>query len=115
MKVLIVDDDIELAGTLVRFLARSGHSCVTVINYEEAVDRLSWNHPEIVIADYQLPDGDGLEFLRTVHRKYPQTPVIIITGNHSQSLERAARTAGATAYLRKPFSLAALADAISSL
>lgn len=112
MKILIVEDDIDLAGTLVRFLSRAEHSCVTVINYQEAVDHLSLNHPELVIADYQIPDGYGMEFLRTVHKKYPRTPVIMITGNASQSLQEVALRAGAAAYLRKPFSLTALAAAI---
>lgn len=115
VKILVVDDDFELAGTLVRFLTRAGHSCVTVISYQEAMHRLSWNHPDVVIADYQLPDGNGLEFLKTVHQKYPRTPVIMITGNHCQPLEEAAHNTGVAAYLRKPFSLTLLSEALRSV
>jgi len=115
MKLLIVEDETELIATLVRFLSRAGHSCATALNYQAAMDHIARSYPQLVITNYQLPDGDGLGVIKAVRQKYPLTPVILMTGYHTPTLEEAARKAGAAAYLRKPFALTALAAAIRSV
>jgi len=68
-----------------------------------------------VITNYRLPDGDGLRVIRTVQQRLPRAPVILMTGYHDSGLEEASLKAGAAAYLRKPFALTALADAIRAI
>jgi len=115
LKLLIVDDERELAESLSRFLKLSAHSCVMALNVKEAINSIALDSPEIVITNYRLPDGDGFDVIRHVRRTLPQAPVILITGYHHSGLEKAARQAGASAYLRKPFPLAALTNAIMAV
>lgn len=112
MKLLIVDDETELVATLVRFLGRTGHTSGTAFNLQTAKDYLAQSQPELVITNYRLPDGDGLEIVRLVRQKYPHTPVILMSGDHEPGLQQTSRKAGAAVFLRKPFSLKALTDAI---
>jgi len=114
VNLLIVDDEAELVGTLVRFLNRFGHDCVTAFNVQQAFDAIAQDRPELVITNYRLPDGDGFEVIKHVRQALPQTPVILMTGYHDSVLEQASRKAGVAAYLRKPFPLAALTRAIET-
>jgi len=114
LKLLIVDDEAELVATLVRFLSRTGHTGGTAFNLQAAKDYLAQNQPELVITNYRLPDGDGLEIVRLVRQKYPHTPVILMTGDHEPGLQETSRKAGVAVLLHKPFSLKALTDAIRS-
>ena len=114
MKVLIVDDEVDLAETLARFLGRFGYGCMTALNVQKAIDLIIQNYPDLVITDYRLPDGDGFEVIKHVQQTLPQRPVIFMTGYHDPRLEQAARTAGAADYLRKPFTLAALTTAVQT-
>ena len=107
-KLLIIDDEKDLVDALSQYLSQSGHTCRTALNYQTAIDQIAREHPELVLTDYWLPDGDGLGIIKTVHREDPQTPVIMMTAYHTRSLEQAALKSGAAAYLRKPFALRTL-------
>lgn len=115
MKILLVEDEVELAHTFARFLELSGHDCVTAVNARQAMESVARHNPEIVITDFCLPDGDGFDITRHVCTTAPQTPVIFMTANHHPGMEEEARQAGAALYLRKPLSLGVLKSAIDSV
>lgn len=115
MKILLVEDETELADTFARFLKLSGHECVSTSNAQEAMNAVALHNPELVITDFCLPDGDGFDVTRYVRRNLPQTPVIFMTGNHRLGMEEQAYQAGAGVYLRKPLSLKALKKAIDAI
>lgn len=115
MRILLVEDEVELAHTFARFLALSGHDCVTAVNARQAIESVAKHNPEIVITDFCLPDGDGFDVTRHVCQNAPQTPVILVTADHWPGMEEEAREAGASAYLRKPLSLGVLKNAIDSV
>jgi len=114
MKLIVVDDEIDLAETLARFLSGSGYDCMTAFNVQKAIDLIIQNCPDLVITDYRLPDGDGFDVIKHVQQTLPRRPVILMTGYHDPRLEQAARTAGVAEYLRKPFPLAALTTAVQT-
>jgi DNA-binding response OmpR family regulator len=115
MKILLVEDEVELADTFARFLELLGHDCVTAVNARQAIESVAQHNPEIVITDFCLPDGDGFDVTRHVCRSAPQTPVIFMTANHRPGMEEDAREAGAAVYLSKPLSLDALKNAVDAV
>ncbi len=114
MKILIVDDETLLAETLARFLAGFGHNCSTAPDVRRAIDFIAQHCPEVVVTDLRLPDGDGFDVIKHVRKTLPQTRAILMTTHHSPGMEQASLEAGAAAYLRKPFALVDLRNAVES-
>jgi len=101
--VLIADDDPALRQALPDTLQRHlpGILVETCPSAEAAVSYLEASEYDVVITDVRMP-GDGLALLRTVRRRWPHTPVVVITGYGDNILLRAAREEGAFAFFDKP-------------
>ncbi len=113
--ILIVDDETEVADTCARVLKRSGFDCLVAYDSPAALALFDSRQPALVLSDINLPTSDGFEIARYVRRKSPGTPVILMTTHHNSSVSAHAARAGATRYLRKPFSNAELTSTIRSL
>ncbi len=102
--ILVVDDDETIRDTLYDLLSEE-HDCQTAETAEQAFARLEVDSYDLVLTDISMPGLSGLELLGHVRQKYPDTPVIIISGisdqDHAQGLIRL----GAFEYLLKPFHL----------
>lgn len=110
LKILIADDEEDLAATCARFLVRLGYKCLQAFDAEHAVELLATEEPDLMITDIQLPDGSGLEIARHVRQTRPYLPVIVITAYDRPGVAKAVHDAGADFYLPKPFSLSDLAE-----
>ena len=103
-RVLIVDDDETIRDTLYELLSEF-YVCQTAETAEKAFARLEADEYDVVLTDISMPGLSGLELLGHVRQKFPDTPVIIISGigdqEHAQGLIRL----GAFDFLLKPFSL----------
>ena len=102
--ILVVDDDETIRDMLYDLLSEE-HDCQTAETAEQALARLEVDSYDLVLTDISMPGLSGLELLGHVRQKYPDTPVIIISGisdqDHAQGLIRL----GAFEYLLKPFRL----------
>lgn len=102
--VLVVDDDETIRDTLYELLSAE-YQCQTADTAEQAFARLEVDSYDVVLTDISMPGLSGLELLGHLRQKYPNTPVIIISGisdqDHAQGLIRL----GAFDYLLKPFRL----------
>ena len=109
--ILVVDDDETIRDTLYDLLSEE-HDCQTAETAEQALARLEVDDYDLVLTDISMPGLSGLELLGHVRQKYPDTPVIIISGiadqEHAQGLIRL----GAFEYLLKPFRLEVLEKSI---
>jgi CheY-like chemotaxis protein len=114
-KVLVVDDELDLVDTCVRLIERLGFVCVKAFDGPEAIAMMDAEHPDLILTDFNLPHGDGLEILRRAHENRPEIPVIMMTGYHTADTAQAASEAGARAYLRKPFLTNELTQAVRSV
>lgn len=112
-KVLIVDDECDFLGTWSRLLNRMGYVCLTADSVSSALPMIDVERPDLIITDLNFSVGSGFEVVRHVQAKLPQTRTIVITAYHTRSTEQAAGAAGAVDYLVKPFSVAALTDAVA--
>jgi DNA-binding response OmpR family regulator len=113
-RVLVVDDEADFLTTYERLLRRQGYDVMTVTSRAAGLAALAGEPPHLVISDLRLPDGDGLDVVRAARGARQPVPVIVVTGYPSDGTRRAALEAGATTFLAKPFTAAALLAAIGS-
>ena len=104
-RILIVDDEENTRIGLSKLLAQEGFEVGSAADGNEALDYLGQQKVNLVISDINMPEMDGLVFLRELSRKFPSTSVIMITtyGGVESYLE--AMNLGAYEYLHKPVRL----------
>jgi two-component system response regulator PilR (NtrC family) len=103
-RVLVVDDDETIRDTLYELLAEN-YICQTAETAEKAFARLEADSYDVVLTDISMPGLSGLELLGHVRQKFPDTPVIIISGISDQEHAQGLIRLGAFDFLLKPFSL----------
>ncbi len=101
-RVLIVEDDDEIAGALSRTLTREGYEPSCAASVAGALQRIAAEHWDAIILDLGLPDGDGLDIAREV-RASSETPILMVTARDDVSARVTGLDAGADDYLVKPF------------
>ena len=109
-KVLLVDDEREFVHTLSERLQTRSMQPAIAYDGEEALTMIEADQPDVMVLDLKMPGIDGLEVLRRVKQKHPETEVIILTGHGSEAEETLAAQLGAFAYLRKPVDIDILTD-----
>jgi len=100
--ILIVEDDKIILDSLREFLYLEGFQTSGAESFRLAVTKLQKQNYSLVIADVNLPDGDGFELLDIIRKNYPQTVVIVITGYGTIDSAVKAIKHGAYDYLTKP-------------
>ncbi len=103
MRVLLVEDQAELAGLVSANLRRSGFAVDHAGMLEEARAALATTPYDIVLLDLRLPDGDGFELIRSLRRKHDFTPIIVLTARDRLNDRVEGLNLGADDYLVKPF------------
>lgn len=114
MRVLIVDDDVELAGLLRFALVNAGYEVATAYDGDQALLRFAEQAPDLVVLDVNLPGKDGFEVLAAL-RAHSEVPVMMLTVRASEEDEVRGLDLGADDYLRKPFSPRALLARVRAL
>ena len=106
-RVLLVDDDPLVRGTLHTVLARAGYDVEDADNGAKALDAYARQPYDVVITDLVMPDKEGLETIRELRSRYGDVRIIAISGggvgNADHYLQAALRL-GAVRTLSKPFS-----------
>lgn len=115
IKILIIDDDFEIARLTREFLLYSGEYEIThAAQLSEARLYLEKQQFDLILLDYYLPDGNGLVFLEQLRQKANETPVIFVTGQGDEQTAAQAIKTGASEYLIKSSEyITALVPAIS--
>ena len=113
-RVLVVDDEADIRELLDLTLSRMGLAADCAETVAEAKALLGSTRYHLCLTDMRLPDGEGLEVVRTVGELSPQTPVAVITAFGSTENAVAALKAGAFDYLAKPVALDQLRTLIKS-
>ncbi len=102
-RILIVDDDHEIAGLLGQLVSREGLTPLRAKDGTEALQLVRTGDADVLLADLKMPDMDGMELLREAKNLDPDLPVILITGFAKVQGAVEALRAGAHDYLAKPF------------
>ncbi|MFI5936289.1 response regulator transcription factor [Actinoplanes sp. NPDC051494] len=101
--ILLVEDDRNISGAMVRALTDAGHVVRPVAQATEALKILTEEQPDLVILDLGLPDIDGADALRMM-RSISMVPVIVATARRTDADIIGLLSAGADDYVTKPFS-----------
>ena len=112
MRALFVDDEVEFLELMQKRLTKRGINLSVATNGQEALDILESTPKEeffqIVVMDVRMPGMDGLETLRRMKDKYPDLPIILLTGHVSMGVAVEGMELGAFDYMLKPVSLSEL-------
>jgi len=114
-RVLIVDDDDQVRSFLAALLEVEGYEIVQASNGREAQVRCSDTELDLVITDLVMPEQEGLETIHALSRKYPNLPIIAVSGASGGAYLDLARRLGARAILRKPFEAATILQEVRRL
>jgi DNA-binding NtrC family response regulator len=114
-RILIVDDEENARIGLSKLLTQEGFEVGSAANGNEALDYLGQKKVNLVISDINMPDMNGLVFLRELSRKFPSTHVIMITAYGGVESYLEAMNLGAYEYLHKPVRLEELRSVIKKI
>lgn len=115
MKILIIEDERELAENIATYLRSESYSCEFASNYKEAYSKTGIYDYDCILLDLMLPDGDGIKILEALRRENKQDGVIIISAKDAIEDKITGLKLGADDYLPKPFHLSELSARIYSI
>ncbi len=115
MKLLLVEDEIELANSIYDFLSKEGDLCEVANNYTSAIEKVNLYQYDLLILDIGLPDGSGLDIIKNLKKNNSKSGIIVISARDSVEQKIAGLALGADDYLSKPFHLSELNARIRSL
>jgi two-component system response regulator HydG len=102
MQLLVVDDDPAFNELLRSYLGRQGYSTSMALTVRGALEQINAQAPQLVLVDYQLPDGNGLDLMQQLKASHPQLPVILITSYADLRLAVHSIKLGAFEFVTKP-------------
>lgn len=103
MRILIIEDEITLNRTLQEGLTDFGYQVDTAENYKDAEYFIDIRNYDLVLTDWMLPDGDGIELCKIVKNRSSRTAVVILSARDDKDSEIYALKSGADDYIKKPF------------
>jgi CheY-like chemotaxis protein len=115
--VLVADDDADILALVAFRLERSGYDVVTARDGEEALQVARERRPDLAVLDISMPQVDGLEVLRRLRadEETSRLPVLLLSARAQEDDVRLAFAAGASAYVKKPFSPGELTRRVEDL
>lgn len=114
-RILLVEDDAELSGTLKLVLSSHKHQITTVLTGFEGLEQMRFGEYDAIILDGMLPDMDGLQVCKAYRADGGTAPILMLTGRAESASVRAGFDAGVNAYLKKPFGVRELLESIQNL
>ena len=116
-RILIIDDDDTLRGIIAKSLTHAGHTVSQANNGRKGVALFKSDPTDLVITDLVMPEQEGMETIKILHRDFPHTPIIAMSGglDGSPLYLDLTRRLGAAITLTKPFTLQQLKLAIEEI
>ena len=115
INILLVEDEMELAVSTIRFLKENNFNCTHTSTINLALKEIKNNSFHAALLDLGLPDGDGLSLIKEIKNKNQETGVIIVSAKDMLNKKVEALELGADDYLTKPFFFPELNARIKSL
>ena len=115
--IMIVDDSASMRQVLGIALRGAGYAVIEGCDGRDALAKLTGQKVHLIISDVNMPNMDGISFLKAVKLlpAYKFTPVIMLTTVSAEANKTEGRTAGARAWVCKPFAPQQLVDAVQRL
>lgn len=115
MKILLIEDEKELANSISIFLKQEGYLCEIAFDFNAAQEKIDLYKYDCVLVDVNLPGGNGLDIVKSLKKIKDQTGIIIISARNSVDDKIEGLDLGADDYLAKPFNLSELNSRIKSI
>jgi CheY-like chemotaxis protein len=106
-RILFVDDDPMTLDMLSKIISLSGHQALTAVTAGKGLEIAATEQPDIILVDMNMPDMDGLAFLRALHQQ-PETakiPALMLSASAELDVEEQVKEAGGQGYLAKPLNI----------
>ncbi len=112
---LIIEDNLEIRENLTEILELAGYTIVTASNGNEGLKMVTGDLPDFILCDIMMPEMDGYNVIREIkaNPKTKEIPFIYVTASAEKSEMKKALDMGADGYVRKPFDIEELMDAIN--
>ena len=104
MHLLIVEDETDVATQLAQMLEQEKYHCDIALNYKEALEAVDTKHYDLILLDWNLPDGDGLALLELLRSEENPVPVLMLSARSGIEERVTVLDAGGDDYLCKPYS-----------
>ncbi|MDZ4724936.1 MAG: response regulator transcription factor [Leptospira sp.] len=115
MKILVVDDEEDIAALIQFHLEEEGFQVEVCHNGMEVLGRLDKNLPDGMILDLMLPGIGGLDLCKRIKEKYPQLPILMVTAKTGETDVVLGLELGADDYIKKPFNIRELVARIRTV
>ena len=115
MKLLVVDDSQTMRRMVIRAIKSAGLGKFDISeagNGIEGLDAVTEHKPDIIISDWNMPEMDGLEFLRKLRAKGNKTSFGCVTTEGTEDVKEQATEAGASFFIEKPFTVESTENAL---
>lgn len=113
--IMIIDDENDIREVLGHFLQENGFRVSAFQNGKEAIENVTEVKPDLILVDLIMPLVDGFEFIRRIHKAYPQYPIVVLSGYIEKETEDLIMTIGAKGFIKKPVVYAGLITAIQKM
>ena len=114
MKILLVDDDLDMLELVSRAFLRSGYEVITAPDGERALELLASARPDLIVLDVLLPGIDGFEVCRRI-RLDSQVPIVMLTARDEEDDVMRGFRLGVDDYVTKPFSVRLLTARVAAV
>lgn len=115
MKILIVEDEVEIATSIKNYLSSNDFICESASSLKTAIEKIDLYSYDCILLDLMLSDGDGFKILEVLKKQNKTDGVIIISAKDTLETKIEGLTLGADDYLTKPFHLSELLVRIQAL
>lgn len=115
MKILIIEDEIEIATSIINYLSSNDFVCESATTLKTAIEKIDLYSYDCILLDLMLTDGDGFKILEALKSQNKTDGVIIISAKDTLETKIEGLTLGADDYLTKPFHLSELLVRIQAL
>lgn len=105
MKILIAEDDKDMAKILKIYLEKNGYAVDNAFDGEEAIDKLTQDKYDAVLLDWMMPRISGIEVCEFIKKNNIPIKIMMLTANEGSEYEIKGLTIGADDYLKKPFDI----------
>ena len=113
LTLLYIEDDTEILENVSFLLSRFVKKVYTAIDGEEALNVYAEQKPDILVTDINIPKISGLEVAERIRKENKKIPIIIISAYTDDEQLKKAKEIGVSTYVKKPFTLSDLKDAIT--
>ena len=115
MKILIVEDEIALQESIVKYLDQQGYVCEAVNDFNGGLEKIQQFNYDCIVVDIGLPNGNGLNLVKALKKAESTAGIIIISAKNSLEDKLQGLELGSDDYLTKPFHLSELNARINAI